>query len=145
MTASSDRHRSADLSPSWAQQSHPPAHWVERKLQIHQSHRDELYDDESSIQRASTYEDEEEYPDEEDEVEEVNESQFFNPAFMSEMAVQVKDKVVKGRHVKAGITWVGSFTGRDIVVSSSHTGMRLWLIKDCDTKPASALDTRRQQ
>jgi hypothetical protein len=34
------------------------------------------------------------------------------------MAVQVKDKVAKGRHTKAGIAWVGSFTGRDVIVSS---------------------------
>jgi hypothetical protein len=104
-----------ELSPSWNDQSQPPSAWVERKLQIHQSHRPELYDDESVFRPESQYEDEEEWDEEEDV--EVDESRFFNRALLSEMAVQVKDKVVMGRHTKAGIAWVGSFTGKDVVVS----------------------------
>lgn len=73
-----------------------------------------MYDDESVFRPDSQYDDEDEW-DEEEEVE-VDESQFFNRALLSEMALQVKDKVNKGRHTKAGIAWVGSFTGRDIVV-----------------------------
>jgi hypothetical protein len=104
-----------ELSPSWNDQAQPPSAWVERKLQIHQSHRAELYDDESVFRPESQYEDEEEWDEEEDV--EVDESRFFNRALLSEMAVQVKDKVAMGRHTKAGIAWVGSFTGRDVVVS----------------------------
>ena len=104
-----------ELSPSWNDQSQPPSAWVERKLQIHQSHRADLYDDESVFNPESQYEDEDDWDEEEDV--EVDESRFFNRALLSEMAVQVKDKVVMGRHTKAGIAWVGSFTGRDVVVS----------------------------
>ena len=104
-----------ELSPSWNDQPQPPSAWVERKLQIHQSHRASLYDDESVFNPESQYEDEDDWDEEEDV--EVDESRFFNRALLSEMAVQVKDKVVMGRHTKAGIAWVGSFTGRDVVVS----------------------------
>lgn len=108
--------RSAEMSASWGEQSQPPAAWVERKLQIHQSHLDDgYYDDDSSFQRDSQYEEEETWQEEEEEPE-VDESRFFNCSLMSEMAVQLKDRVVKGRHTKAGIAWVGSFTGRDVVV-----------------------------
>lgn len=54
----------------------------------------------------------------------MDESRFFNCALMSEMAVQLKDRVAKGRHTKAGIAWVGSFTGRDVVVSKAFTPER---------------------
>lgn len=107
---------SADLSSSWADQPQAPSAWVERKLQIHQSHRNDPYDDTSSFMPDSQYDEEEEEWDEEEEAE-VDESRFFNRALLSEMALQVKDKVNKSRHTKAGIAWVGSFTGRDIVVS----------------------------
>lgn len=113
-SVTSNSRPSTELSPSWGDQPHAPSAWVERKLQIHQSHRNEMYDDESVFRPDSQYDDEDEW-DEEEEVE-VDESQFFNRALLSEMALQVKDKVNKGRHTKAGIAWVGSFTGRDIVV-----------------------------
>lgn len=109
--------QSTELSPSWGDQPQAPSAWVERKLQIHQSHRNEMYDDESMFRPESQYDDEEEW-DEEEEAE-VDENQFFNRALLSEMALQVKDKVNKSRHTKAGIAWVGSFTGRDIVVSTT--------------------------
>jgi hypothetical protein len=51
---------------------------------------------------------------------------------LSEMAVQVKDKVTMGRHTKAGIAWVGSFTGRDIVVSWSALAVETLGAKDLD-------------
>lgn len=107
---------STELSPSWAEQPQAPSAWVERKLQIHQSHRADMYDDESMLVPESQYDEEEDW-DEEEEVE-VDESRFFNRALLSEMALQVKDKVNKSRHTKAGIAWVGSFTGKDIVVST---------------------------
>jgi hypothetical protein len=117
---------STELSPSWGEQPQAPSAWVERKLQIHQSHRNETYDDESLFRPESQYDEEEEW-DEEEEAE-VDESQFFNRALLSEMALQVKDKVTKSRHTKAGIAWVGSFTGKDIVVSRTWGDVRSWLI-----------------
>lgn len=115
----SDNRRSTDLSPSWAQQSQPPAHWVERKLQIHQSHRRGDDDDDFYYDDEDEYEEEE--WDEEEEAE-VNEIRFFQPAFLSEAALQLRDRVERRRHTKAGIAWVGSFTGRDVVVSVSALG-----------------------
>jgi len=96
-------------------------------LQIHQSHvEDEYYDDdEEGYRRPSTYEEDilDEYDDDEDpEAEEVNEIRFFQPAFLSEAALQLRDRVERRRQMKAGIAWVGSFTGRDIVVSESYLG-----------------------
>jgi hypothetical protein len=118
--------RSVEISPSWHDQPQPPSAWVERKLQIHASHRAELYDDESVLRPESQYEEDEEWEEEEAEV---DESRFFNRALLSEMAVQVKDKVTMGRHTKAGIAWVGSFTGRDIVVSWSLLRSGLWVLR----------------
>ncbi|WVN89138.1 uncharacterized protein L203_104354 [Cryptococcus depauperatus CBS 7841] len=109
---------SADLSPSWTSQTQTPSHWVERKLQIHQSHRNSTsLDTEGGYQHEgpSGYEDEEW---EEDEAEgEVDEGRFFQPAFLSEMALQLRDKISRAKHIKAGIAWVGSFTGKDIVTT----------------------------
>ncbi|WVQ82680.1 hypothetical protein IAT38_004812 [Cryptococcus sp. DSM 104549] len=123
--ASYHRRRSSDLSPSWGQQTQQPAHWVERKLMIHESHRDgEMGDDESMMLGPSGgvggWEEGDEgdgWEEEEEEEGDVDERQFFQPAFLSEMALQLRDKVAKGRHIKAGIAWVGSFTGKDIVTS----------------------------
>jgi hypothetical protein len=72
---------------------------VQAKLQIHQGGEQE----------------EEELEDEWDE-QEVEEIHFFQPALLSEAAVQLRDRVERGRHLKGGIAWVGSFTGRDLVV-----------------------------
>jgi hypothetical protein len=59
----------------------------------------------------------EEYEEEEEEEVEVNEIRFFQPAYLSEAALQLRDRVERSRQTKAGIAWVGAFTGRDIVVS----------------------------
>ena len=119
---SSDRRISAALSPSWQAIAQPPSTWVQTKLQIHQSHVDgeEYYDDDGSLRRPSAYEEDiiGDYEDgEEEEAEEVNEIRFFQPSFLSEAALQLRDRVQRSRQMKAGIAWMGSFTGRDIVVS----------------------------
>lgn len=123
--ASSERPRSLALSVSWSQQQQQPSNWVQTKLQIHQSHvEDELYDEENGYRRASNYEEDilDGYDDEEEgDAEEVNEIRFFQPAFLSEAALQLRDRVERRRQMKAGIAWIGSFTGRDIVVSVSNT------------------------
>lgn len=101
-----------EQSPSWAAESSRP--WVQTKLLLHQSgaaggyyYDDDLYDDYG----ASSFGEDEEAE------EEMNEIRFFNPAYLSELAVQVRDRVIRGHHVKGGITWVGTFTGRDLIVS----------------------------
>jgi hypothetical protein len=92
----------------WAEDS--SSRWVQTKLLLHQSQGGGYYDDELY--------DEYDESNEGHEVDEVNEIRFFNPAFLSETAVQLRDRVARGNHVKGGITWVGTFTGRDLVVSS---------------------------
>ena len=60
------------------------------------------------------------YPDDdfwEDEDEE-DESRFVNYALLSHMAVQLRDKVPRGTHVKGSIPYPRAFTGKDIVVSN---------------------------
>jgi len=43
-------------------------------------------------------------------------SRFVNFSLLSYIAVQLKDKVPRGTHVKGGIPYLRTFTGRDIVV-----------------------------
>lgn len=116
---SSERPLSSVLSPSWNDQPNPPSSWVQTKLQIHRSQlEDQYFDDEGSVRRPSAYEEDilDEYEDEDEEEAEVNEIKFFQPAFLSEGALQLRYRVERSRQMKAGIAWVGSFTGRDIVV-----------------------------
>ena len=42
--------------------------------------------------------------------------QFINFAFLSNLAVQLRDKVPRGTHVKGSIPYPRAFTGKDIVV-----------------------------
>ncbi|ORX37372.1 Dbl homology domain-containing protein [Kockovaella imperatae] len=109
--------RSAALSSSWAEQRQEPSSWVQRKLQIHQSRGDDDYDDVSGLDPSLYDGEEDDYgPDEEEEAE-VHESRFFQPAFLSEAALQLRDRVERRRQTKAGISWQDSFTGRDIVTT----------------------------
>lgn len=120
------RRRSSELSPSWGEQAQQPSHWVQQKLQIHQSHRreridregldgdDDFYDDHSYEPSEEGWDEEGEMEEEE---EEVNEIRFFQPAFLSEAALQLRDRVERSRQMKGGIAWVGSFTGKDIVTT----------------------------
>lgn len=95
----------------WAERSNRG--WVQTKLALHQQSNgggayyedEELYDDYAS----SGEEDEDE--------EEMNEFRFFNPAYLSETAVQVRDRVIRGEHVKGGMTWPKTFTGKDLVTT----------------------------
>lgn len=57
-----------------------------------------------------------------DDAESINEDDdnwFFNLALLSHMAVRLRDQVPRGAHVKNGVSYPRSFTGRDVVVSSS--------------------------
>lgn len=99
----------------WAEQSNRG--WVQTKLLLHQSNGGgggggdgEYYDEEYDDDYASSGEGD-------DADDEMNEFRFFNPAYLSETAVQVRDRVIRGHHVKGGITWVGTFTGKDLVTT----------------------------
>lgn len=49
--------------------------------------------------------------------EEEGEESFVNFSLLSHLAVQLKDKVPRGTHVKGSIPYPRAFTGKDIVVS----------------------------
>lgn len=102
--------RQADsLAPSWGEQAQEPSRWVQTKLLLHEAGG--YYDDED----GGIYD---EYASREEEEDlEVDDIHFFNRAFLSEVAVQLRDRVPRGDHVKAGVTWVNTFTGKDLVVS----------------------------
>jgi hypothetical protein len=50
------------------------------------------------------------------EEEEMDGLRFFDPSLMSNVAVQLHDKVVRGEHIKGSLPFRDSFTGKDIVV-----------------------------
>jgi hypothetical protein len=58
-------------------------------------------------------EDDDEYWEEDEE----DASRFINFALLSHIAVQLRDKVPRGTHVKGSIPYPRAFTGKDIVVS----------------------------
>lgn len=45
-----------------------------------------------------------------------DERRFINPALLSHLAVQLRDSVPRGTHVKGSIPYPRAFTGKDIVV-----------------------------
>lgn len=113
----SGQRRGTELAPSWTNQStasRAPARWVQNKLFLHQSHAAGAS---PSTFGDGYYDDEDEAYQDEDEDEEEPEMNFFNPALLSHVSVQLRDRVERGRHVKGGIPWPHSFTGRDLVVS----------------------------
>lgn len=116
MPGTSSHQHTASGDTEWAENSQ--ARWVQTKLLLHQTQGSSNYD-EYDPYGDGEYDDEYEdsVRDEDEADEEVNEIRFFNPSFLSETAVQLRDRVERGHHVKGGITWVGTFTGRDLVVS----------------------------
>jgi len=60
-------------------------------------------------------EDDDEYWEDEEE----DPARFINFALLSHIAVQLRDKVPRGTHVKGSIPYPRAFTGKDIVVSVS--------------------------
>jgi len=50
---------------------------------------------------------------------------FMDVGLLSNVAVQLKDKVPRGTHVKGSIPYPRAFTGRDIVVSVSFSTLAL--------------------
>ncbi len=48
-----------------------------------------------------------------------DETRFINFAMLSHMAVQLRDRVPRGTHVKGSIPYSRAFTGKDIVVSTT--------------------------
>ena len=59
------------------------------------------------------------WEDEEDE----DESRFVNLSLLSHIAMQLRDKVPRGTHVKGSIPYPRAFTGKDIVVCSRLVGL----------------------
>lgn len=57
-------------------------------------------------------EDDDEYWEDDDE----DDSRFVNYSLLSHIAVQLRDKVPRGTHVKGSIPYPRAFTGKDIVV-----------------------------
>ncbi|KAJ9102459.1 hypothetical protein QFC21_002859 [Naganishia friedmannii] len=119
--------RVSSVAPSWISQAReggrPPARWVQNKLFLHQSHAEGReaggeFDPESA---ADSYwdddmDDDGMYRDEADgSEEEENEMNFFMPSLESHVAVQWRDRVERNTHIKGGIAWPASFTGRDVV------------------------------
>jgi hypothetical protein len=51
-----------------------------------------------------------------DDEEELVEESFVNFSLLSHLAVQLRDKVPRGTHVKGSIPYPSAFTGKDIVV-----------------------------
>lgn len=66
-------------------------------------------------------------PSDEDEDEDAN---FINYSFLSNLAMLLRDKVSRDRHIKGRITYPNAFTGKDIVVS--HTRMPCVFLKLID-------------
>jgi hypothetical protein len=48
-----------------------------------------------------------------------DETRFVNFSLLSHMAMQLRDKVPRGTHVKGSIPYPRAFTGKDIVVGGS--------------------------
>ena len=120
------QHRGS-LAPSWLEQNQegrPPARWVQNKLFLHQSHAagfsptsmGDVTGEDGQVDGYFDEEFEEEY--DEEEAEEQNEMNFFSPSLLSHVSVQLRDRVERNSHIKGGIPWPKSFTGRDIVVST---------------------------
>lgn len=124
--------RVSSVAPSWISQAReggrPPARWVQNKLFLHQSHAEGReageFDPESA---ADSYWDDDMdedgmYRDDVDgSEEEENEMNFFMPSLESHVAVQLRDRVERNTHIKGGIAWPASFTGRDVVVRNSYS------------------------
>lgn len=73
------------------------SHPIQRTLELHDENDDEYWDEE---------------------YEEDDDSRFVNFSLLSHMAVQLRDKVPRGTHVKGSIPYPRAFTGKDIVVGS---------------------------
>lgn len=133
--------RVPSLAPSWISHAReggrPPARWVQNKLFLHQSHAegregggldpdftgDSYWD--GDMDGDGMYRDEEE-----DSVEEENEMNFFMPSLESHVAVQLRDRVERNTHIKGGISWPASFTGRDVVVRRDSHAISEWIAKN---------------
>lgn len=99
---------SNELSPSWGEQAQQPSRWVQNKLAQHQS---QYYDENDGYDEYVSSEGEDDVDDE------VNGIRFFNPAFLSETALQLTDRVPRATHNKGGVPYPQTFTGADMVVS----------------------------
>lgn len=61
---------------------------------------------------------------------EYDENRFVNFSLLSHIAVQLRDKVPRGTHVKGSIPYPRAFTGKDIVVRIKHSRL-IYLSNNC--------------
>ncbi|KAJ7825350.1 CNH domain-containing protein [Mycena olivaceomarginata] len=82
----------------------------------------------------------------EDEDEEEDETRFVNFSLLSHIAVQLRDKVPRGTHVKGSIPYPRAFTGKDIVSTIQAQIQRELAVKprDLDERPACCAAGRAQ-
>ncbi|KAG6830360.1 hypothetical protein H0H87_008366 [Tephrocybe sp. NHM501043] len=76
------------------------------------------------------HDEDEEYYDEDDE----EPDRFVNFSLLSHLAVQLRDKVPRGEHVKGNIPWPRAFTGKDIV-STIQTQISRELVENHNGTP----------
>ncbi|KAH8084690.1 Dbl homology domain-containing protein, partial [Filobasidium floriforme] len=113
------------LAPSWLEQNQegrPPARWVQNKLFLHQSHAagfspSEVTGEDGQVGGDGYFDEEMEEDYDEEEAEEQNEMNFFSPSLLSHVSVQLRDRVERNSHIKGGIPWPKSFTGRDVITT----------------------------
>ena len=60
------------------------------------------------------------HEEEEEDAYDDDDRRFINPSLLSHLAVQLRDKVPRGTHVKGSIPYPKAFTGKDIVVCVAH-------------------------
>ena len=65
---------------------------------------------------------------EEEDMYDDHDRRFINPSFLSHLAIQLRDKVPRGTHVKGNMPYPRAFTGKDIVVCQSSRPSRLKLV-----------------
>lgn len=61
-----------------------------------------------------------------------DERRFINPSLLSHLAVQLRDLVPRGTHVKGSIQYPRAFTGKDIVVCALIIYRRLLCVRPID-------------
>lgn len=70
-----------------------------------------------------------------DEEDEDDDNRFINFSLLSHIAVQVRDKVPRGTHVKGSIPYPRAFTGKDVVVCKSEFFIVVLSLTYCSASP----------
>jgi len=103
-----------------------PSNFVRRPTEMLQTLGDYSENPPLDLQDSEQLEDYWEDEDEEDE------TRFVNFSLLSHMAMQLRDKVPRGTHVKGSIPYPRAFTGKDIVVRGFPFKVILhWFLHSC--------------